>query len=229
MSSPTVLIVEDEPDIAELLEFNLGREGFEVLTASTGEEGLALARRHHPGVILLDLGLPGALQGLEVFRILKTDVQTRQLPVIMLTARCEETDIVVGLEMGADDYIAKPFRIKELIARVRAVLRRSRADTASDEQLRAGEVVIDSARHEVRVSGQPVELTLAEFRLLRALVRSPGRVLSRDRLLNEITDGRAIIIDRNVDVHIRALRRKLGEAAGRIRTVRGVGYKFDAG
>lgn len=222
-----ILIVEDEPDIANLIAYNLRREGFEVLIAGEGRQALQLVRSHPPLLILLDLMLPD-LGGLEVCRRLKQGEKTSAIPVIMVTAKGEETDVVVGLEMGADDYVVKPFSVKELMARVRAVLRRPAAEQEerSRTRIEAGAITVDLDRHEVRVHGKPVELTLAEFRLLHALLSNRGRVLTRDQLLDRITEERAVIIDRNVDVHIGSVRRKLGDQRDCLLTVRGVGYKW---
>lgn len=221
-----ILVIEDSADIRELLQFNLSREGYEVYTAMTGEEGLVLARVHDPVLILLDLVLPG-IRGLEVCKRLKREPRTESIPIIMLTAKSEETDIVLGLEMGADDYVTKPFGIKELAARIRTVLRRTlNPVTAQDGRIRVGPLEIDSERFQVRVEGQLLTLTLTEFRLLQALAENPGRVFTREQLLDRITEGKTVIIDRNVDVHIRALRKKLGSRSSMILTVRGVGYKL---
>jgi DNA-binding response OmpR family regulator len=222
-----ILIIEDDPDITELLIYNLERERFKVWTAPSGEHGLALAQGHRPSLILLDLGLPG-IQGLDVCRLLKQDAKTLSIPIVMLTARGEESDVVVGLEIGADDYITKPFNVRELVARVKAVLRRARPERFSAEEqfIELGPLLIDSGRHEVRVGGRLVEFTLTEFRLLKFLASNPGRVLTRQQLLNEITAGTTFIVDRNVDVHVRAIRKKLGVHRGLINTVRGVGYKI---
>jgi two-component system phosphate regulon response regulator PhoB len=222
-----VLIIEDEPDILELLEYNLSREGLRVITAASGESGLRQAASEQPALVLLDLMLPG-ISGFEVYRRLKQRHGGAEIPVIMLTAKGEETDIVAGLGIGADDYITKPFSIRELVARVHAVLRRARDDDATDrlEQIARGPLTIDPGRHEVCVAGERVDLTLAEYRLLLALASNPGRVYSRSRLVARITTGDHHISERNVDVHIAALRRKLGDEETLIATVRGVGYKF---
>ena len=222
-----ILIIEDDPDITELLRYNLERERFKVWTAGTGEQGLALAQGHRPSLILLDLGLPD-VQGLDVCRFLRQDRRTVSIPIVMLTARGEESDIVVGLEIGADDYVTKPFRIRELVARVKAVLRRSHPNHSTDteQRIELGPVLIDSGRHEVRVDGKLVDFTLTEFRLLTYLASNSGRVLTREQLLNEITSGTTFIVDRNVDVHVRAIRKKLGPHRGLVSTVRGVGYKI---
>ncbi len=224
----TVLIIEDDPDIVELVQYNLEREGYRVHSAGDGEKGLKEAASRKPSLILLDLMLPG-IEGLEVCRRLKASTETDAIPVIMLTAKGEESDIVLGLGLGADDYVTKPFSPKELVARIQAVLRRgafSRETGEIPDRIEAGPVAIDSGRHEVTVHGKPVALTLAEFRLLSALAAAPGRVFTRDTLVERITGGRSIVIDRNIDVHVRAIRKKLKRAADCIQTVRGVGYKF---
>ncbi len=226
MRKSTLLVIEDDPDIVELVRYNLEREGFRVLHQGDGERGLAEAQRLQPELVVLDLMLPG-LDGLEVCRRLRSQEGTREVPVLMLTAKGEEADVVVGLEMGADDYLTKPFSPRELVARVRALLRRSERGTAEPGKTRIelGELVLDLTRHEVLFRGEPVPLTRAEFRLLWTLAQRPGRVYSRNELVDEITAGEALIIDRNVDVHVSSIRRKLGEAGKVIATVRGVGYK----
>ena len=226
MRKPTLLVIEDDPDIVELLRYNLEREGYRVLVATDGERGLAEAVRHPPELILLDLMLPG-LDGLEVCRRLRAQDETRGTPVLMLTAKSEETDIVIGLELGADDYLTKPFSPRELLARVRALLRRAKRgpDDGSKTRIELHGLVLDVERHEVLKEGELVPLTRAEFRLLWKLVQRPGRVYPRDELVEEITAGEALIIDRNVDVHVSSIRKKLGEAGKLIATVRGVGYK----
>lgn len=230
MSKDKILMIEDDTDIAELVEFNLQKEGYLVYLCNDGEEGIKQAQQLHPSLIVLDLMLP-TIDGLSICRRLKANISTQNIPIIMLTAKSEESDIVVGLEMGADDYITKPFSPKELIARVRAVLRRPKATTEQNtppsqhEQRKVGPISIDEERHEVYLNSLPLQLTLAEYRLLSALTSRPGRVFTREQLLEKITGGEAYVIDRNVDVHIRAIRKKLGEEADFIMTVRGVGYK----
>ncbi|HEX6886303.1 MAG TPA: response regulator transcription factor [Planctomycetota bacterium] len=228
MRKPTLLVIEDDPDIVELLRYNLEREGFRVLVSSDGERGLADAQRHQPDLIVLDLMLPG-LDGLEVCRRLRTSDGTRAIPVLMLTAKGEESDIVIGLEMGADDYLTKPFSPRECLARVRALLRRAQRGGGESGRTRVElhGVVLDTTRHEVLSQGEVVPLTRAEFRLLWTLAQRPGRVYSRDELVSEITAGEAFIVDRNVDVHVSAIRKKLGTAGKMIATVRGVGYKCE--
>ena len=221
--SPKLLVVEDETDLVRTLEYNFRQAGFEVFTATSGREGLRLAGTKNPDLVLLDLMLPD-IQGVEVCRQLRGDPKTRSTPVIILTARGEEVDRVVGFEIGADDYVTKPFSVRELILRARAVLRRGE-QPSSVEVVRLGALVIDSEAHRVHVEGREVSLTALEFRLLWTLVQRPGRVYSRNELVDEITAGEALIIDRNVDVHVSAIRKKLGDAGKVIATVRGVGYK----
>lgn len=224
MAKETILVVEDDPDIVELLEYSLEREGYTVLAASDGEKGLSEARRRKPALVLLDLMLPG-LDGLSICRALKEDGATKDIPVMMLTAKGEESDVVVGLEFGADDYVRKPFSPRELIARIRAVLRRSQPAPAVRSRIELGSVTLDKERHEVSVDDVPVTFTRSEFRLLWRLAKHPGRVYSRDELVESLTDGEAVILDRNIDVHVSSIRKKLGEHGGIVVTVRGVGYK----
>lgn len=227
MKRQKVVVIEDEPDIYEVIEYNLEREGYRVCGASDGEQGLSLVRREAPDVVLLDLMLPG-LDGLEVCRQLKADSVTRSLPIIMVTAKGEESDVVLGLGLGADDYLTKPFSPKVLIARIQAVLRRPpvKDDQQGKSRLVRDGVVIDSDRHEVRVDAEPVSFTATEFRLLHFLASHQGRVFTRDHLLSRVIGEDAIVIDRNIDVHIRSIRKKLGEHRDLIETVRGVGYRF---
>lgn len=226
MPKETILVVEDEPDIREVIQYNLNREGFGVLSSADGEDGLRLARERAPDLVLLDLMLP-SVDGVDVCRRLKEDPITRGIPVIMVTAKGEETDVVLGLGLGADDYIKKPFSPKELVARVRAVLRRG----APKEERGAGErivregLVIDAGRHEVSVDGELVTLTATEMRLLHFLASHPGRVFDRSHLLSRVIGEHAVVIDRNIDVHVRSIRQKLGPYRDLIETVRGVGYR----
>lgn len=223
----TILVIEDDPDIAELLAYNLQREGYRVLTASDGEKGLREAADRHPSLILLDLMLPG-MDGIEVAKQLKLRTDTEAIPLIMVTAKGEESDVVLGLGLGADDYIPKPFSPKELVARVKAVLRRGAPAAAAEapSRVEAGPLVIDAERHEATVRGKPVSLTLAEFRLLQMLASRPGRVFSRAELVERITGGDAVVLERNVDVHVRSIRKKLKRDADWVETVRGVGYRL---
>jgi two-component system, OmpR family, phosphate regulon response regulator PhoB len=222
-----VLIVEDEPDIRDLLAFHLEREGYQVVRATTGPEALRQVRATTPDLVILDLLLP-ELGGLEVCRQLRADAATAGLPVIMLTAKGDEVDRVVGLEIGADDYVVKPFSPKELLARVRAVLRRARAPVSS-APLTVGGIALDGATHQASAGGQPLALTPKEFDLLRALLEARGRVLSREYLLDRVWGyARAGEIEsRTVDVHVRRLRAKLGAEGERILTVKNVGYRLD--
>jgi two-component system, OmpR family, alkaline phosphatase synthesis response regulator PhoP len=226
MAHESILAVEDDEDILELLKYNLAKEGYRVTAVTTGEEGLHLAHSTTPDLILLDLMLPG-VDGLEVCRSLKMDAKTRLAPIIMLTAKGEEADIVTGLELGAEDYITKPFSTRVLLARVRTVLRRRRtAPPGEDALLKIHDLVIDPGRHEVLVQGQPVDLTATEFRLLHLLARRPGWVLTRGHIVEGIHGDDYPVTDRAVDVKIVALRKKLGPAAQYVETVRGVGYRF---
>ena len=222
----TVLSIEDEADIQELVTYNLEREGFAVLTSADGEAGLALARQENPDLILLDLMLPG-MDGLEVCQQLKNDDNTRGIPVIMVSAKGEESDVVLGLGMGADDYVPKPFRPRELIARVKAHLRRGRSRTEqSQDRISFPGLTIDATRHEVIIDDQAETFTATEFRLLHFLASNPGRVFSRDQIIGRVIGDAAIVIDRNIDVHVRSVRKKLGQHRDYIETVRGVGYRF---
>ena len=222
-----VLIVEDEPDIRNLIVHHLTRDGFRCRTAGSGAEALARVRAAAPDLVVLDLMLP-EMTGLEVCRRLRADPTTAGVPIIMLTAKTDEVDRIVGLEMGADDYVAKPFSPKELVARVRAVLRRAHPAEPA-RPLAVGTVRLDTSRHVVTVGGRPVELTPKEFDLLHALLEAGGRVLSREHLLNRVWGyARADEIEsRTVDVHIRRLRSKLGPEERRIATIKGVGYRLE--
>lgn len=226
MTRERILVIEDEPDILEVIQYNLKREGYRVSSSENGIEGLALATREAPDLILLDLMLPG-LDGIEVCRRLRQDPVTRSIPIIMTTAKSEETDLVLGLGVGADDYIVKPFRPRELLARCQAVLRRGalREDTSGD-RIVVGDLVIDATRHEVLVDGKTMECTATEFRLLHFLASHPGRVFDRAHLISRTIGDHAIVLDRNIDVHIRSLRSKLGGYRDYVQTVRGVGYRF---
>ncbi|MBN1764216.1 MAG: response regulator transcription factor [Sedimentisphaerales bacterium] len=225
MPKSTILIVDDEEDILELLDHHLSREGYHVLRARSGEQALELARTHTPDMIVLDLMLPG-VDGLDVCRQLRNTPATQSTPIIMLTARGEETDIVTGLELGADDYVIKPFSPKVLLARVRAVLRRQKIQVKNKEITEIHDIIIDSGRHEVQVAGKPVELTYTEFKTLELLSRSPGRVFTRYQIVDAIRGNEYAVTDRTVDVQIVSLRKKLQDAGKLIETVRGVGYKM---
>ncbi len=220
-----ILIVEDERDVIDLLTLNLRKTGkFIVTTAADGPAGLEKARADKPAFIILDLMLP-KMPGLEVCKILKSDPDTRHIPIMMLTARAEEIDRIVGLEFGADDYVTKPFSPREVILRIQAILRRGQGEGA-DGRLIAGLISMDSDRHQVSVAGKTVHLTSIEFKLLKTLLERRGRVQERDRLLNDVWGYESIIDTRTVDTHVRRLRDKLGKAGDAIETVRGYGYRF---
>ena len=221
-----ILIVEDEKDIVQALEYNLKKEGFDVSKAYDGLQGLKLLSETHPDLVLLDLMLPG-IDGLELCRRIKKDPRTESTPVIMLTAKSGETDKVVGLEVGADDYVTKPFSMRELIARVRAVLKRyGKKDKPSRPLIKFEDLQIDSEKHTVSVGGKEIKLTAKEFSLLAYLAENKEKVFSRDRLLDHIWGIETAIETRTVDVHVRRLREKLGRAGKHLLTLRGVGYKF---
>ena len=227
MAKPKILVIEDEPDILEVMQYNLEREGYKVVACRNGEQGLSRIRTDNPDIVILDLMLPG-MDGVEVCRQVKSDPVTRAIPIIMVTAKAEESDIVLGLGIGADDYIGKPFSPRELIARVKVVLRRGplREQSGAGERVVRGALTIDLGRHEARVDEQLVTLTPTEMRLLHFLASHPGRVFPRAHLLSRVIGEDAIVTDRNIDVHVRALRQKLGDHAACIETVRGVGYRF---
>lgn len=222
-----ILLVEDEQDLLELLRYNLAREGYQVETTTSGEQALSMVRAKLPSLILLDLMLPG-MDGLEVCRTLKSREHTAQVPIIMLTARGEEADIVRGLELGADDYLPKPFSPRVLLARIRAVLRRNDQDQTANANhvIESGDVTIDLERHEVFAAGRTCDLTATEFKLLALLAAKPARVFTRTQIIESIHDGFAAVTDRSVDVQVVSLRRKLGQTGRRVETVRGVGYRF---
>ncbi|HEX7343440.1 MAG TPA: response regulator [bacterium] len=222
-----ILVVEDEKDILELVRYNLTREGYAVVGITSGEEALRAARKERPDLIILDLMLPG-VDGLEVCKIVKNDPETRDLPIMMLTAKGEESDIVLGLGLGADDYVTKPFSPKVLMARVKALLTRIKRPAATDETatLQAAGLLLDPDRLEVRVQGNPVDLTATEFRMLHLLMRKPGRVFARYQIVDAARGEDYPVTERSVDVHIVSLRKKLGELGKMIETVRGVGYRF---
>lgn len=228
MSKENILVVDDEEDILELIRFNLARDGYTVRTVRTGEAAIHEVRRMRPDLVLLDVMLPG-LDGLEVCKSLKRDEKTRDIPVVMLTAKSEDIDIVSGLELGADDYVTKPFSPKVLVARVRAVLRRPAVgqSTNSDEVIEVHSIRIDVPRHEVTVNGRPVNLSATEFAILEFLARSPGWVFSRNRIIDGVKGRDYPVTERSVDVQILGLRKKLGEAGEYIQTVRGVGYRLE--
>ena len=222
----TVLVVDDERDIVELLRYNLAQAGFRVVSASEGRQAIDLARRERPDLIVLDLMLP-VLPGAEVARLLKQDPATRGIPILMLTARGEEVDRIVGFELGADDYVVKPFSPRELVLRVQAILRRDEPEAGPEERIVFEPLVIDLGAHTVRLAGREVSLTTTEFRLLQRLAQKPGRAYSRDRLLSEVWGYGGDVETRTVDTHVKRLRAKLGVTVGAwIETVRGLGYRF---
>jgi DNA-binding response OmpR family regulator len=225
MPKKTVLAIDDEKDLIDLVRYNLEKEGFQVRGALDGETGLAMALQERPDVVLVDLMLPG-LDGLEVCRRLRADTRTASIPLIMLTAKSGESDRIVGLELGADDYITKPFSTRELTARVRALLRRTAGNPEPPALLRRGELAIDLDRCEVTCRGKPVELTATEFRLLHFLASRPGRVFSRGELIDHVLGRDVEVIDRTIDVHVMAVRKKLGKHGELVETVRGFGYRF---
>jgi two-component system phosphate regulon response regulator PhoB len=225
MSSPKILIIEDEQDVVDLVTLHMRKAGFQVHTALDGAAGLRMVREESPALIILDLMLP-KMPGLEICKVLKTGPATRHIPVLMLTAKAEEIDRIVGLEFGADDYVTKPFSPRELVLRVNAILRRGKGEAAEERKLSIGQITIDPARHQVNVGGRPVRLTSVEYKLLSMLMRRQGRVQERDRLLNEVWGYESVIDTRTVDTHVRRLRKKLGKAANAIETVRGFGYRI---
>ena len=225
IAAPRILVIEDEQDLAGLVEYNLRAAGFTPDVANTGASGVAKARAQRPDLVLLDLMLPD-LAGTEVLRLLKAEPELRRVPVVIVSAKGEEADRVTGLELGADDYVVKPFSVRELLLRVRAVLRRQDTEDAPAKQLGAGRIRLDTSRHQAWVDGAEVVLTALEFRLLRTLLERPGRVQTREVLLSDVWGIQAEIHTRTVDTHIKRLREKLGPAGDIIETVRGVGYKL---
>lgn len=224
MSDDLILVVEDDPDILRLLTYNIRAAGYDVVTASDGNSALAMVRQYLPCLVLLDIMIPG-ISGFDVCKELKRGVQTRKIPIIMLTARGDEVDRVVGLELGADDYVVKPFSPRELILRIAAVLRRSSPDEVDKPWVKDG-LSVDFSAHRVEVDGAEVALTATEFKLLTELLKNSGKVQTRDQLLNKVWTYQFEGYARTVDTHIRRLRRKLGPYSDWIITIRGVGYKF---
>lgn len=225
MSKGMILVIDDEEDLIELVRYNLNKEGFEVAGASDGESGLVQAKRNKPDVIIIDLMLPG-IDGLEVCRALRAGSETSHIPLIMLTAKGSESDRIVGLELGADDYITKPFSPRELTARIKALLRRTRGFRQNRSLIRRGEISIDLNSHEVSCQGSAVELTATEYRLLQFMASHPGHVFSRNAIIENVLGRDVAVLDRTIDVHIMSLRRKLGICGQWIETIRGFGYKF---
>jgi two-component system phosphate regulon response regulator PhoB len=225
MKKGTILVIDDEKDLIELVRYNLEKEGFDVIAATDGQSGLEVVKKHRPDLVVLDLMMPG-LDGLQVCQQLRSDPRAGRIPVIMLTAKATEADRVVGLELGADDYITKPFSPREVVARVKAVLRRSVPHQDEPQVIRGGDLVIDLSGHEVIYKGQRISLTATEFRILEFLAARPGRVFSRDEIIDAALGNETSVFDRTIDVHITAIRRKLGPGGEQIETVRGFGYKF---
>ena len=227
MSKKKIVVIEDEPDILEVLNYNLKREGFEVSSTQNGTIGLSLIKKEIPDLVLLDLMLPG-VDGIEICRTLKSDPSTQEILIIMVTAKGEESDIVLGLGVGADDYITKPFSPKELIARVKAVLRRGVfvEKPPEKELIEFDGLKIDTGKYKVSLAGQEIKLTATEFRLLYYLASNPGRVFSREQLLSKALGDDTVVVDRNIDVHIRGIRKKMNIDPPLIETIRGVGYRF---
>lgn len=224
MVTETVLVVEDDRSLADVLRYNLEQAGYNVLVANDGQDGLNQAKLHLPGIVVLDLMLP-VIDGLDVCRALRADPATKDSLIVMLTAKSEESDELIGFSLGADDYVTKPFSVKVLLERIKALKRRHR-DTPLDDVTSCQGISIDRSRHRVTASGTAVQLTRTEFRLLEALIRQPGRVFQRSELIDAALGEDTLVMERTIDVHVRALRRKLGEHADVIETVRGVGYRF---
>jgi two-component system phosphate regulon response regulator PhoB len=229
MVKKKILVVEDNRDISELITYNLEREGYEVACLYDGSQAVDFVTKRKPELVILDLMLP-EVDGIEICRTLKNDPVTKNIPIVMLTAKSEEADVVVGLQMGADDYIPKPFSPKILVARIKAIVRRTadlNLSASSTDNVRSfGDFNIDLLKHRISFKGREIKLTSIEFDIVEFLSRSPGRVWSREQILNNVWKEGKFIIDRAVDVHVRGLRKKLGSANGYIETVRGVGYRF---
>ena len=225
MSKEKILVVDDEQDLVKLIRYHLEKEGYKVLSAFNGEDALFLTRKERPELIILDLMLPG-IDGLEVCRKLKADPELAKIAIVMLTARGEEVDITVGLKLGADDYVTKPFSPKELLARIQAVLRRTKISSSIKDYIAIDDLIIDMHKHEVSIKNEIIPLTLTEFKILHQLANKPGRVFTREQLLDAISGPETVVIDRTIDVHIASLRKKLKTFADYIITIRGIGYKF---
>ena len=226
MSRSKIVVIEDEPDIVEVMCYNLQREGYQVESTTRGDEGLELVRNQSPALVLLDLMLPG-LDGLSLCQQIKADPMTRSTPIIIISAKGEESDVVIGLGFGADDYMVKPFSPREMLARVKAVLRRGPLQNEQkSERIAFKGLTIDPSRHEVRAGDEPINLTATEFKLLHQLASHAGRAYTREQLLNRVVGEGVVVVDRNIDVHIRSVRKKLGNLGEFIQTIRGVGYRF---
>ncbi|MGA2464609.1 MAG: response regulator transcription factor [Thermodesulfobacteriota bacterium] len=225
MRTKSILIVEDEKDIVDLIAYHLKQAGFSVISALDGPSGLELAKKERPSLVILDLMLPG-MDGKDICRALKSNPLTQSIPILMLTAKAEEVDRVIGLELGADDYVTKPFSPRELVLRVKAILRRKEVGQESEKLVRIGDLLIDIDRHHVAIKERPVQLTSTEFKLLVELASKRGRVQTREHLLDRVWGYTYEGYARTVDTHIRRLREKLGSLGGHIETIRGVGYRF---
>jgi len=225
MNKEKVLIVEDEQDIVKLIKYHLGKNGYDTIATSNGEDALLITKRERPELIILDLMLPG-IDGLEVCREIKANRELSGTAIIMLTAKGEERDVTLGLEIGADDYVTKPFSPKELVARVHSVLRRTKNFMPKKNEIEIGDLNINLDHYETRIKGKVIPLTRTEFKLLYLLVSKPGRVFTRDQLLDAASGTEAVVVDRTIDVHIASLRKKLKTFKDRIMTIRGIGYKF---
>jgi two-component system phosphate regulon response regulator PhoB len=225
MAKTKVLVIEDDRSLAEMISYNLKQAGYEVLNASDGQDGLLQAQVKSPDIVVLDLMLP-VIDGLDVCRRLRADSSTKDLLVVMLTAKAEESDELIGFSLGADDYVTKPFSVKVLLERIKALRRRRTSEPTSDELTTKQGVAVDRRRHQATAHGKPLQLTRSEFRLLDTLIRQPGRVFHRGELIDAALGEDTMVMERTIDVHIRALRRKLGDHADVIETVRGVGYRF---
>ena len=229
MPRSKILVVEDDRSLAGILEYNLSNAGYEVICAFDGQDGLNKARLKLPELIILDVMIP-VFDGLEVCRRLRAAPETREIPVVMLTARSEETDQLVGFSVGADDYVVKPFSVKILLERVKSLLRRqSRSQAGGNDVISQSGVTIDRIKHRVAMEGRPIDLTPSEFRLLDTMIRQPGRAFDRNELIDAALGADTLILERTIDVHIRSLRKKLGESNKLIQTVRGIGYRFRDG
>jgi two-component system phosphate regulon response regulator PhoB len=225
MAKTKVLVIEDDRSVSEMISYNLKQAGYEVLTASDGQDGLLQAQIKSPDIVVLDLMLP-VIDGLDVCRRLRAGASTKDLLIIMLTAKSEESDELIGFSLGADDYVTKPFSVKVLLERIKALRRRRITDATTDEITTKQGVLVDRRRHQAIAEGKPLQLTRSEFRLLDTLIRQPGRVFHRTELIDAALGEDTMVMERTIDVHIRALRRKLGAHADVIETVRGVGYRF---
>lgn len=227
MTVPLILVVEDEADIREVVLYNLRREGYEAIGCETGTQALAAIKMKRPDLVILDLMIP-ELDGLTVCQQVRADPEVSSTPIVIVSAKEEESDVVIGLGLGADDYVAKPFRPKELMARVKAVLRRAQKLGKHEQQKRIviGDLMVDLDKHQVTLAGELIYLTASEFRLFYQLASNPGKAFSREQLLKSVVGDRTIVVDRNIDVHIRSVRKKIGAYAERVQTIRGIGYRF---